>query len=93
MSKQVEIVIKPTKRTTKKEQQQAKEVINEEQIAQEIVNEEAVKNPEIPKNVFDKNSVEDMKRLKSLKDKIRRCELAIKKYNDKLVKLNLELNQ
>lgn len=42
-------------------------------------------------NRFDKNSVEDMKKLKSLKDKIKRCEKQISKHQLRLNELNNEL--
>ena len=42
-------------------------------------------------NRFDKNSVDDMKKLKALKDKIRRCDVQIKKYQAKLEELTKQL--
>lgn len=44
-------------------------------------------------NKFDKNSVDDMKKLKALKDKIRRCEVQIKKYQEKHDELIKQLPQ
>lgn len=56
---------------------------------------EIVDNPsEQPKqNKFDKNNVEDMKKLKALKDKLRRCEIQIAKYNEKRNELIKQLPQ
>lgn len=80
MSKTTEVIIKPT---TKK---QVKRIKSEEKL------DEQVQQPEPLQNRFNKSNPEDMKRLRLLKDKIRRCELQLAKHQSKLETLNSELN-
>lgn len=81
MSKTPEVIIKPT---TKK---QVKRIKSENEV---------LKNDEVQpvqlQNRFNKSNPEDMKRLRLLKDKIRRCELQLAKHQSKLESLNSELN-
>ena len=81
MSKTTEVIIKPT---TKK---QVKRIKSEEK----LTNENPTDQVQL-QNRFNKSNPEDMKRLRLLKDKIRRCELQLAKHQSKLETLNSELN-
>ena len=79
MSKTTEVIIKPT---TKK---QVKRIKSEEKLDEQP-------EPVQLQNRFNKSNPEDMKRLRLLKDKIRRCELQLAKHQSKLETLNSELD-
>ena len=93
MSKSAEVIIKPT---TKKPVKRSKgeeapkdptEGLNTVKALAQNLDE-----PVQLQNRFNKSNPEDMKRLKLLKDKIRRCELQLTKHQSKLESLNAELN-
>lgn len=99
-----EVVIKP-KRATRAKHDEVQKICSE-LVDKDIVesqesthpqNEQNKENEAKPtndlQNKFDKNSVDDMKKLKALKDKIRRCEVQIKKYQEKHDELIKQLPQ
>lgn len=89
-----EVIIKPT--TTKKQEErqsspasQVKRIKSENEV---LKNDDEQPEPVQLQNRFNKSNPDDMKRLRLLKDKIRRCELQLAKHQSKLETLNTELN-
>lgn len=85
MSKTTEVIIKPT---TKKQERRCSPASQ----VKRIKSEEKLDEQQPLQNRFNKSNPEDMKRLRLLKDKIRRCELQLAKHQSKLETLNSELN-
>ena len=91
MSKTTEVIIKPTTKKQVKRIKSENEVLKNDDEHSSAGN-EAKEKPVKLQNRFNKSNPEDMKRLKLLKDKIRRCELQLAKHQSKLESLNAELN-
>ena len=90
MSKTTEVIIKPT--TKKQERRSSPSEVKRIKSENEVLKNDEQPEPVQLQNRFNKSNPDDMKRLRLLKDKIRRCELQLAKHQSKLETLNTELN-
>lgn len=90
MSKTTEVIIKPTTKRQVKRIKSENEVLKNDETSAKLAEQHS--DPVQLQNRFNKSNPEDMKRLRLLKDKIRRCELQLAKHQSKLETLNTELN-